>query len=171
MEASSGKKMIGVSLALIVILAIFLLVVWVGGSLLHIQRLQTGENPFLRFVFVVVGLLIALANLDEFIRIIRSSRTREEAKIKLLAFEFSRAQVEAFGLLIRSEARLTNDVDIIVDFTPQGLDRFLESLTERTFGHCEPPLALKPKLYTIPVTVVKYTFTNWATISDRIQRT
>ena len=61
MEASSGKKMIGVSLALIVILAIFLLVVWVGGSLLHIQRLQTGENPFLRFVFVVVGLLIALA--------------------------------------------------------------------------------------------------------------
>jgi DNA gyrase subunit A len=30
------------------------------------------------------GLLIALANLDEFIRIIRSSRNREEAKIKLL---------------------------------------------------------------------------------------
>jgi DNA gyrase subunit A len=52
--------------------------------------------------------LIALANLDEFIRIIRSSSTREEAKIKLLAFEFARAQVETFGIIIRSEARLTN---------------------------------------------------------------
>jgi len=52
--------------------------------------------------------LIALANLDEFIRIIRSSATREEAKIKLLAFEFARVQVEKFGIIIRSEARLTN---------------------------------------------------------------
>jgi DNA gyrase subunit A len=52
--------------------------------------------------------LIALANLDEFIRIIRSSATREEARIKLLAFDFTRAQVEKFGILIRSEARLTN---------------------------------------------------------------
>src|SRR5436190_14784768 len=54
------------------------------------------------------GFLIALANLDEFIRIIRGSATREEAKIKLLAFDFTRAQVEKFGVLIRSEARLTN---------------------------------------------------------------
>src|SRR5216117_1765160 len=52
--------------------------------------------------------LIALANLDEFIRIIRSSATKEEAKIKLLAFDFTRVQVEKFGVLIRSEARLTN---------------------------------------------------------------
>ncbi len=54
------------------------------------------------------GYLIALANLDEFIRIIRSSRTREEAKIKLLAFEFTRVVVEGFGVSIRSENRLTN---------------------------------------------------------------
>ncbi|MBI5385194.1 MAG: DNA gyrase subunit A [Verrucomicrobia bacterium] len=54
------------------------------------------------------GYLIALSNLDEFIRIIRSSRTRDEAKIKLLAFEFSRAVVEGFGIFIRNEARLTN---------------------------------------------------------------
>ena len=54
------------------------------------------------------GYLIALSNLDEFIRIIRSSATREEAKIKLLAFEFTRAQVEKIGILIRSEARLTS---------------------------------------------------------------
>jgi DNA gyrase subunit A len=53
------------------------------------------------------GYLIALANLDEFIRIIRSSNSRDEARIKLLAFEFSRQQVETLGILIRSEARLT----------------------------------------------------------------
>src|ERR1044071_3999999 len=52
--------------------------------------------------------LVALANLDEFIRIIRNSATKEEAKIKLLAFDFTRQQVEKFGILIRSEARLTN---------------------------------------------------------------
>ncbi len=54
------------------------------------------------------GYLIALSNLDEFIRIIRHSATREEAKIKLLAFDFTRAQVEKLGILIRSEARLTS---------------------------------------------------------------
>jgi DNA gyrase subunit A len=54
------------------------------------------------------GYLIALSNLDEFIRIIRSSATRDEARIKLLAFDFTRAQVETIGILIRSEARLTN---------------------------------------------------------------
>jgi DNA gyrase subunit A len=52
------------------------------------------------------GYLIALSNLDEFIKIIRSSKTRDEAKIKLLAFEWTRAQVEKWGILIRSEARL-----------------------------------------------------------------
>src|SRR5437899_192546 len=54
------------------------------------------------------GYLIALANLDEFIRIIRSSATKEEAKIKLLAFDFTRAQVEQLGIFIRSEARLSS---------------------------------------------------------------
>src|SRR5207244_4899827 len=49
------------------------------------------------------GYLIALANLDEFIRIIRSSATKDEAKIKLLAFDFTRAQVEQFGIHIRDE--------------------------------------------------------------------
>ncbi len=36
------------------------------------------------------------------------SNNRDEARIKLLAFDFTRAQVERFGILIRSEARLTN---------------------------------------------------------------
>ena len=52
------------------------------------------------------GYLIALSNMDEFIRIIRNSANREEAKIKLLAFDFTRAQVEKLGIFIRNEARL-----------------------------------------------------------------
>src|SRR5260221_5102262 len=57
---------------------------------------------------VLEGFLIALGHLDEFIRIIRSSANRDEAKIKLLAFDFIRGQVERLGILIRSEARLNN---------------------------------------------------------------
>src|SRR5439155_675042 len=49
---------------------------------------------------------IALANLDEFIRIIRGSANRDEARVKLLAFEFTRKQVEQIGIRIRNEARL-----------------------------------------------------------------
>jgi DNA gyrase subunit A len=52
------------------------------------------------------GYICALNNLDEFIRIIRSSKTRDEARIKLLAFEWTRAQVERWSILIRSEERL-----------------------------------------------------------------
>jgi DNA gyrase subunit A len=54
------------------------------------------------------GYLIALANLDEFLRIIRGSASRDEARVKLLAFEFTKRQVEQIGILLRSEARLTN---------------------------------------------------------------
>jgi DNA gyrase subunit A len=54
------------------------------------------------------GYLIALANLDEFLRIIRGSASRDEARVKLLAFEFTKRQVEQVGILIRTEARLTN---------------------------------------------------------------
>ncbi|MDB6124371.1 MAG: gyrA, partial [Pedosphaera sp.] len=57
---------------------------------------------------ILEGYLIALSNMDEFIRIIRNSLNRDEARIKLLAFEFARTQVEKLGILIRSEARLTN---------------------------------------------------------------
>src|SRR6266436_3051640 len=54
------------------------------------------------------GYLIALSNMDEFIRIIRGSQNREEARIKLLAFEFTKKQVEKIGILIRNPARLTD---------------------------------------------------------------
>ena len=72
---------------------------------------------------ILEGYLIALSNLDEFIRIIRGSKNRDEAKIKLLAFECTQKQVERWGILIRNEARLTNgryalserQVDAILD--------------------------------------------------------
>ncbi len=53
------KKIQSIILTLVVILVVFLLLVYVGGNLMNIERLQTGENPVLRFVFVIVGLLIA----------------------------------------------------------------------------------------------------------------
>jgi DNA gyrase subunit A len=53
------------------------------------------------------GYLIALANLDEFIRIIRGSANRDEARVKLLAFDFTKRQVEQIGVLIRNETRLS----------------------------------------------------------------
>jgi DNA gyrase subunit A len=52
------------------------------------------------------GYLIALANLDEFIRIIRGSANRDEARVKLLAFEFTKRQVEQIGIIVRNPARL-----------------------------------------------------------------
>lgn len=55
------KKLTYIILALVVILAVFLLLIFVGGNMLGIERLQTGENPLLRFVFVILGLLIAFA--------------------------------------------------------------------------------------------------------------
>ncbi|MFV0336875.1 MAG: DNA gyrase subunit A [Chthoniobacterales bacterium] len=69
------------------------------------------------------GYLLALANLDEFIRIIRDSANREEAKVKLLAFEFPRKQVEQLGILIRSEARIE---DGIYRFSEAQTDAILE---------------------------------------------
>jgi uncharacterized membrane protein len=56
-----NKKLMGVAIALVVILVVFLLLTWLGGSVLNIDRFKAGENPVLRFVFVIVGLLVALA--------------------------------------------------------------------------------------------------------------
>jgi DNA gyrase subunit A len=55
------------------------------------------------------GYLIALANLDDFIKIIRDSRDRDDAKGKLMALSWARPAVEQIGVLIRSDARLTAD--------------------------------------------------------------
>ncbi len=55
------KKLASVFWTLIVTLVVFVLLIYVGGNLLGVERLMTGENPILRFVFVIVGLLIAFA--------------------------------------------------------------------------------------------------------------
>src|SRR6516225_6876974 len=68
------------------------------------------------------GYLIALANLDEFLRIIRGSANRDEARVKLLAFEFTKRQVEQIGILIRNPARLTNS---LYAFSEQQADEIL----------------------------------------------
>lgn len=54
------KKIIGVVIALVVILAVIILTVVVLGNMMGIERFQTGENPLLRFAFVVIGGLVAL---------------------------------------------------------------------------------------------------------------
>ncbi len=66
------------------------------------------------------GYLIALANLDDFIKIIRDSKDRDDAKQKLMALGWTQKEVEQIGILIRSDAR-------IVD----GKYRF----TEKQVGH------------------------------------
>ena len=52
------NRLTSVILALVVILVIFVALVYIGGNVMGIERLQTGENPLLRFIFVIVGLLI-----------------------------------------------------------------------------------------------------------------
>jgi DNA gyrase subunit A len=69
------------------------------------------------------GYLIALTHLDDFIEIIRGSANREEARIKLLAFEFSRETVEGIGIRIRSEARL---IDGRYIFSEHQADQILD---------------------------------------------
>jgi len=54
------------------------------------------------------GYLIAQSNLDEFIRIIRESKNREEAKIQLQGYEFPQKAVEKWGIKVRDPQRLTN---------------------------------------------------------------
>lgn len=80
---------------------------------------------------ILEGYLCALRNLDEFIRIIRGSRNREEAKVKLLAFEWTRVQVEAWGILVRSDARLNNGFYAL---TERQVDAILELQLYRLTG-------------------------------------
>ncbi len=54
------------------------------------------------------ALLIALANLDDFIKIIRDSNDRDDARAKLMALSWTKRAVEQLGIMIRSEAVLTD---------------------------------------------------------------
>jgi DNA gyrase subunit A len=80
---------------------------------------------------ILEGYICALRNLDEFIRIIRGSRNREEAKVKLLAFEWTRPQVETWGVLIRSESRLVGG---FYSLTDRQVDAILELQLYRLTG-------------------------------------
>jgi len=80
------------------------------------------------------GYLIAQSNLDEFIKIIRESKNREEAKGRLENYGFPRATVEKWGIRIRDEKRLADgkyllterQIDAILDlrlYQLTGLER------------------------------------------------
>ena len=55
------------------------------------------------------GYLIALANLDDVIKIIRRSADREEARAKLAEYRFTRGEAEQLGIRIHNEKRMTNE--------------------------------------------------------------
>ncbi len=57
---------------------------------------------------VLDGYLVALANMDDFIRIIRESANRDEARAKLLDFRFDENAVRGFGIEVRTPARFVN---------------------------------------------------------------
>ncbi len=72
---------------------------------------------------VLEGYLIALANLDDFIRIIRDSSNRDDAKGKLLALSWTEKAVEDLGILIRAGARI---VDGRYTFTERQVNAILD---------------------------------------------
>jgi DNA gyrase subunit A len=80
---------------------------------------------------ILEGYICALRNLDEFIRLIRGSRNREEAKVKLLAFEWTRPQVESWGVLVRSESRLVGG---FYSLTDRQVDAILDLQLYRLTG-------------------------------------
>ncbi len=57
---------------------------------------------------VLDGYLVALANMDDFIRIIRESANRDEARVKLLAYRFDESAIRGFGIEVRSAGRFVN---------------------------------------------------------------
>jgi DNA gyrase subunit A len=54
------------------------------------------------------GYLIALKNLDDFIKIIRNSKNREEAKLKLLGFAWNKEQVQTWGIFLRENSNIND---------------------------------------------------------------
>jgi len=53
--------------------------------------------------------LLALGHLDDFIKIIRDSKNRDEARERLAAYNFTTATAEGLGILIRSQAAIQGD--------------------------------------------------------------
>lgn len=67
--------------------------------------------------------LLALGHLDDFIKIIRDSRTRDDARAQLKAYHFSVATAEQLGILIRGQASIQGDRYV---FTDKQVDDILE---------------------------------------------
>ena len=67
--------------------------------------------------------LLALGHLDDFIKIIRNSKNRDEARERLAAYEFTTATAEKLGILIRSQAAIQGDRYI---FSERQINAILE---------------------------------------------
>ncbi|MFC7336526.1 DNA gyrase subunit A [Haloferula chungangensis] len=59
--------------------------------------------------------LLALGHLDDFIKIIRESKNRDEARVKLKAYDFSVATAERLGVLIRDQPSIKGDRYVFTD--------------------------------------------------------
>lgn len=59
--------------------------------------------------------LLALGHLDDFIRMIRDSKNREEARQKIKAYHFDLPVAEALGVLIRSQPSIVGDKYVFTD--------------------------------------------------------
>jgi DNA gyrase subunit A len=59
--------------------------------------------------------LLALGHLDDFIKIIRDSKNRDEARERLKAYDFSIATAERLGIMIRAQASIVGDKYVFTD--------------------------------------------------------
>jgi len=69
--------------------------------------------------------LLALGNLDDFIKMIRDSKTRDEAREKIKAYTFTPSEVEALGILLRDQPSLQIEEGRYV-FTDTQVNHILE---------------------------------------------
>lgn len=67
--------------------------------------------------------LLALGHLDDFIKIIRDSRNRDEARIGLKAYQFSTETAKRLGILLRNQPSIQGDRYV---FTDVQVDQILE---------------------------------------------
>ncbi len=72
---------------------------------------------------VLEAYLIALANMDEFIRIIRDSKNRDDARQRLMAFRFPTELAKGLGILIRSQPSVQGEHYV---FTERQVNAILE---------------------------------------------
>lgn len=64
---------------------------------------------------VLEAFLLALGHLDDFIKIIRNSKNRDEARAKLKAYDFPTATAEQLGILIREQPSVQNGRYVFTD--------------------------------------------------------